>query len=65
MESREYTSKDMHEMVTNILHHSDDVRLINNILEALDDRDYKGIFQGFEDDIISFNENFKGLTFSK
>jgi len=60
-----YSTKEMHEMVSNVLVHSTDERLINNILDALDDRNYKGIFQGFETDVVDFNANFKDLKIEK
>ena len=60
-----YSTKEMHEMVRNVLEHSTDQRLINNILDALDDRHYKGIFQGFEADIVDFNSNYKNHLITK
>ena len=60
-----YSTKQMHEMVSNVLVHSTDQRLINNILDALDDRNYKGIFKGFEADIVDFNSNYKNHLITK
>jgi hypothetical protein len=60
-----YSTKEMHEMVSNVLVHSTDERLINNILDALEDRNYKGAFQGFEADILDFNSNYKNQLINK
>lgn len=60
-----YSTKQMHEMVSNVLVHSTDGKLINNILEALEDRNYKGAFQGFEADILDFNNNYKNQLIEK
>lgn len=59
MGKNEYTSKEMHEMVHNVLYHSEDLRLIRNILDVLEEKNYKGIFQDFEEEILSFNKNIK------
>ena len=58
MDTKELTNKEMHDMIHNVLHHSGDSKLIRNILEAMDNRNYKDVFRAYEKEIISFNNQF-------
>lgn len=58
MGASELTVFEMHDMISNVMHHSDDPKLIRNILEAIEERSYKDAFYSYETDILSFNNQF-------
>lgn len=49
----------MHEMIHNVLRHSNDSKLTRNIIEALEDRSLRSIFQTYGSEIIEFNKQHK------
>lgn len=58
MKTTELTSLNIHEMIHNVLQYSKDTKLIRNICEALEDRNYKSIFQTYESEITLFNQQY-------
>lgn len=58
MNTKEITNLSMHEMIHNVLQYSEDTKLIRNICEALEDRNYRSIFQTYESEITLFNQQY-------
>jgi len=58
MNTKEITNLSMHEMIHNVLQYSKDTKLIRNICEALEDRNYRSIFQTYESEITLFNQQY-------
>ena len=55
----------MHEMIHNVLRHSNDSKLTRNIIEALEDRNYRSIFLTYESEIIDFNQQYINIKNTK
>lgn len=65
MGTTELTSLRMHEMIHNVLRYSNDSKLIRNIIEALEDRNYRSIFLTYENEIINFNQQYINIKRKK
>ena len=65
METIELTNIKMHKMIHNVLQHSNDSKLTRNIIEALEDGNYRSIFLTYETEIINFNKQYINIKNTK
>jgi len=65
MKTTELTGLRMHEMIHNVLRYSNDSKLTRNIIEALEDRNYRSIFQTYESEIVRFNQQYINIKNKK